>query len=167
MDCPDQNIQSSSKDSPKSVLQSLSTLSPSSKETVCSICANLIPNYKPKYFLEEEINPVCTDCKDGSNDEIADKNPNIEAHLKNTISTEDVTASDEAESTTQPNDNLDYIVNEDYESYIVPKLPRLMTEAEKVAFLTELLAKYKLLSQATLQMKEIVTTQLNLNSSWD
>ena len=33
-------------------------------DTMCSICADPIPNYKPKYFLGEIFNPACDNCDD-------------------------------------------------------------------------------------------------------
>ena len=36
------------------------------------------------------------------------------------------------------------VINENYEGFIGPKLPRLMTQAEIYVFKKELLAKYKL-----------------------
>ena len=34
--------------------------------TVCTICAEPIDCYIPKYFLGVEINPACQDCQDSS-----------------------------------------------------------------------------------------------------
>ena len=33
-------------------------------DTMCSICADPIPNYKPKYFLGEAFKPACDNCDD-------------------------------------------------------------------------------------------------------
>ena len=41
-----------------------SMLSPSFKETMCSICASPIPDYVPKYLLGEKFNPACDSCDD-------------------------------------------------------------------------------------------------------
>ena len=38
----------------------------SEAEIVCSICAEVIENYVPKYFLGEPINPACENCQDSS-----------------------------------------------------------------------------------------------------
>ena len=40
-------------------------------ETNCTICAILINDYKPKYFLNIEKNPACDDCCDSTDDEDA------------------------------------------------------------------------------------------------
>ena len=40
-------------------------------ETNCTICAILINDYKPKYFLNIEKNPVCDDCCDSTDEEDA------------------------------------------------------------------------------------------------
>ena len=48
--------------SPGRVLSSSS--SPLLHQTSCSICAQKIINYKPKYFLGEAFNPACNDCDD-------------------------------------------------------------------------------------------------------
>ena len=40
------------------------TVSITSDETLCSICAVSIVNYVPKYFLGEQFNPACDDCQD-------------------------------------------------------------------------------------------------------
>ena len=39
-------------------------ISLSQSQTLCSICAKEIVNYKPKYFLGEVFNPACSDCDD-------------------------------------------------------------------------------------------------------
>ena len=41
-----------------------SSLSPVLNQISCSICAQEIINYKPKYFLGEVFNPACSDCDD-------------------------------------------------------------------------------------------------------
>ena len=47
-----------------SCLSSPTTLSTSSDETFCSICANPIENYIPKFFYGEPFNPFCDSCMD-------------------------------------------------------------------------------------------------------
>jgi hypothetical protein len=42
-----------------------SPLSPT-METLCSICAEVITNYTPRYFLDEKYNPACDSCQDSS-----------------------------------------------------------------------------------------------------
>ena len=36
--------------------------------TSCNMCAETISNYKPRFFLGNEINPTCNDCYDRSDD---------------------------------------------------------------------------------------------------
>ena len=62
-------------------------------DIICSICGNPIENYIPKYFLGEEINAACNNCKEKTNS------------LNDTI--EDVTESDEARSTPEQDEGFD------------------------------------------------------------
>ena len=52
----------------KEVLTQLSTISSESFETgtFCTICAELISDYTPKFFLGTEMNAACDDCQDTS-----------------------------------------------------------------------------------------------------
>ena len=63
---PPRNLNSSSPNSIISASESQLTFSSSSKETPCTIYFNTITDYKPKYFLGEEINPACEKYKDYS-----------------------------------------------------------------------------------------------------
>ena len=48
--------------------------STSEVEIECTICAESIVDYIPKYFLGEEINPACEDCQDSSISSKEDQN---------------------------------------------------------------------------------------------
>ena len=62
----DYNIASTASlaDSTSSVPTILDTYS--DEEILCSICAEVIQNYFPKYFLGEPMNPACENCQDSS-----------------------------------------------------------------------------------------------------
>jgi hypothetical protein len=46
---------------------------PKDEETFCFICADLIPNYIPKFFEGIPINPACTNCDDENDSNIVDQ----------------------------------------------------------------------------------------------
>ena len=50
---------------------SIDTITPATEdEIICTICAKPIrPVYIPRFFLGEEINPACDECKDSSVDD--------------------------------------------------------------------------------------------------
>ena len=54
---------------------------PKDEETLCSICANPIPNYTPKFFEGIPINPACTKCGDETESKTADQNTETENRI--------------------------------------------------------------------------------------
>ena len=65
----------------------------SSEKSFCSICANTITNYIPKYFLDEMINPACDKCDDKTwipDDNIMEATPQTSSYIPD-IKTEPVT----------------------------------------------------------------------------
>ena len=43
-------------------------------ETACTICAEHMPNYLPKYFSNIEINPACENCRGSSVSSVSSSN---------------------------------------------------------------------------------------------
>ena len=56
-----------------------SILDPSEAEKVCTLCAEPIPDYTPKYFMGTEIHPACISCQDSSSE--SDQNHESEEPL--------------------------------------------------------------------------------------
>lgn len=50
-------------------------------DTLCSICADTIPNYKAKYFLGETFNPACVNCDDSFEGDDSGPDPNGCKHV--------------------------------------------------------------------------------------
>ena len=46
---------------------------PSEEICVCTICADPISEYKPRFFLGTETNPACENCQDSSYSEADDE----------------------------------------------------------------------------------------------
>ena len=65
----------------------LSMSSLPSPETFCTICAEQISNYNPKYFNGIEINPACKNCQDSSISEESSSEVNEETPTGNTMET--------------------------------------------------------------------------------
>ena len=60
----------------KEVFTNLSTISSESLETgtFCTICAELISDYTPKFFLGTEMNAACDECQDSSESDLENYN---------------------------------------------------------------------------------------------
>ena len=54
-------------------------MDPSEAEKVCTLCAEPIPDYTPKYFMGTEIHPACISCQDSSSE--SDQNHESEEPL--------------------------------------------------------------------------------------
>jgi len=126
--------------------------SPSSQpETLCSICAIPIHNFKPKYFLGETFNPACDNCDDSFEGDNSGPDPNgckhdVQCVLRQPYPPppsppiplpEDIAGCQVGNSS----DIKPIELEEKEEGFIGPSLPRVMSDEECKAFFEKLLGE--------------------------